>query len=294
MATGALAAAFLAASTKATGGIQQGSVPDRPDMTYRWAQDETSATFSVQSGGQTQSFRAQQNSAGDFVDAQGNVVATVDTGADGQRSLVVDPDAVDAAIAASSGSVSGSNSGAGSAGEPQVLYYNPETGDVTYAPSGAPPPGYEPVSGAQSDQVGKPSGGTETGTPSNRATSLVDPNLIARLVASGVRIAPENVVATGTAPGGQTVWMETGNAKAGLVHILDHTRDFAGIGVSQSDILNVVMGAIATGDIIGVQGKGGNPRDIYRTVVSGQAYGIAIQIGDNGFIVSANPTGKVP
>ena len=127
--------------TNSTGGVQQGPVPDRPDMTYRWAQDEASATFSVQSDGQTQNLRAQQNAAGDFVDSQGNVVATVESGPGGQRTLVVDPDAVDAAIATSAGSASGLSSGAEPGGDLQVLYYNPETGDVTYSPAGAPAAG---------------------------------------------------------------------------------------------------------------------------------------------------------
>ncbi len=166
-ATGALATAALLAMTDSTGGVKQGPVPGRPDMSYSWAQDETSATFSVQSNGQTQSFRAQQDGAGDFVDAQGNIVATVETGPDGQRTLSVDPDAVDAAIAASAGSASGSGSGAGPGGELQVLYYNPDTGDVTYASAGAPPPGYVPVSGTPADQAGKPCQSGDAGPSSS-------------------------------------------------------------------------------------------------------------------------------
>jgi hypothetical protein len=67
------------------------------------------AKFSVQSIGQKLSFRAQQNAAGDFVDAQSNIVATVDIGPDGQRTLAVGSASVDTAISASAGSTSGSS-----------------------------------------------------------------------------------------------------------------------------------------------------------------------------------------
>jgi filamentous hemagglutinin len=159
-----------------------------------------------------------------------------------------------------------------------------------------PPPGYVPVSETRADQVRSSNAPTPQQPPSSSSpTSLVDPNLVDQIVASNKRITPENVVAKGMTPNGQIVWTETGDAKRGLQHILSHSSDFAGIGVMQSQILDVIMGAISQGNIIYYIGKQNEvPRAVYRVVINGQAYGIAISIGSNGFIVGANPTGRVP
>ncbi|WP_171304781.1 hypothetical protein [Acinetobacter soli] len=49
------------------------------------------------------------------------------------------------------------------------------------------------------------------------------------------------------------------------------------------------MEAVKGGKIIGYQGKG-TGRPIYETVINGEKRAIAISIGNNGFIVGANPT----
>jgi filamentous hemagglutinin len=113
------------------------------------------------------------------------------------------------------------------------------------------------------------------------------------LAAKGVKFTPENVVATGTTPSGQIVFLEIGNSRAGLQHIIEgHASDFANIGVSEAQIPNVVMQAVREGNIVGYQGSG-TGRAIYQTTVNGQSQRIAVTIGDNGFIVGANPAGSV-
>ena len=64
--------------------------------------------------------------------------------------------------------------------------------------------------------------------------------------------------------------------------------DFERIGIAQDEIADVVFDAAVRGEIVGYQGRG-TGRPIYRTTVDGKQIDIAITIGDNGFIVGANP-----
>ncbi|WP_246698669.1 MULTISPECIES: hemagglutinin repeat-containing protein [unclassified Rhizobium] len=112
------------------------------------------------------------------------------------------------------------------------------------------------------------------------------------LAANGVKFTRENVVATGRAPNGQIVFLETGTSNAGLQHIIEaHATDFANIGVSRSQIPSVVMQAVTEGNIVGYQGSG-TGRPIYQTTINGQPQRIAVTVGNNGFIVGANPAGS--
>lgn len=72
----------------------------------------------------------------------------------------------------------------------------------------------------------------------------------------------------------------------------EHADDFAKIGVSKSQIPNVVMDVVFKGKIIGYQGKGtGLP--IYEVLVNGQKQRIAVTTGSNVFIVGAHLAGGV-
>jgi hypothetical protein len=125
------------------------------------------------------------------------------------------------------------------------------------------------------------------------ANGGVNPTLLNELTANGVKFTPENVIATARGPSGQVVFLETGNSRAGLQHIVgEHANDFANIGVSQAEIPNVVMQAVSQGKIVGYQGVG-TGRPIFETVINGQPRRLAITISDNGFIVGANPKGSV-
>jgi len=86
------------------------------------------------------------------------------------------------------------------------------------------------------------------------------------------------------------VFLETGTEKAGLLHVLKgHKKDFENIGVKENDIPKVLMEAVKKGKVIGYQGKG-TGRPIYETIINGERKAIGITIGNNGFIVGANPT----
>lgn len=133
------------------------------------------------------------------------------------------------------------------------------------------------------------SGGDGSGTG-----SLVNPAQVDTLVANGVKLTPANVVATGTTPSGQIVFLETGNSASGLRHIVqEHAIDFANVGISEAQIPSVVIRAVTEGNIVGYQGSG-TGRPIYTITVNGQPLRIAITVGSNGYIVGANPAGRNP
>lgn len=110
------------------------------------------------------------------------------------------------------------------------------------------------------------------------------------LQSQGIKVTSENVVLTGRDARGNITFLETGNSKAGLQHIVSrHADDFNKIGVATSDIPAFVMKTIEKGVVVGYQGKG-TGRPIYQTEVNGQKRNIAISVGNNGFVVGANPT----
>ncbi len=112
--------------------------------------------------------------------------------------------------------------------------------------------------------------------------------LIEEVVASGEKISPEKVVMITRDPKGKIVWLETGNAKSGLEHIIKkHGHEFNGRGIANKDIPDYVLEAVYQGNVVGTQGKR-DPRTIYEFVYYGQKQRIAVQVGSNGYIVSAN------
>ena len=113
--------------------------------------------------------------------------------------------------------------------------------------------------------------------------------LIDEIMANGEKISPDKVVLITRDPAGKIVWLEEGNSKAGLQHIIDrHGHEFNGKGISNADIPNYVLEAVYQGNIVGTQGKR-NPRTIYEFTYNGQTQRVAVQVGSNGFIVSSNP-----
>ena len=113
--------------------------------------------------------------------------------------------------------------------------------------------------------------------------------LIEEVVASGDKISPEKVVMITRDPKGKIVWLETGNEKSGLEHIInEHGREFNGRGIANKDIPDYVLEAVYQGNVVGTQGKR-NPRTIYEFIYNGQKQRIAVQVGSNGYIVGANP-----
>lgn len=114
--------------------------------------------------------------------------------------------------------------------------------------------------------------------------------LIDEVVANGDKISPDKVLMITRDPSGKIVWMEEGNSSSGLQHIVDrHGHEFNGKGISNDDIPNYVLEAVYQGNVVGTQGKRTPPRTIYEFTYNGKTQRIAVQIGSNGYIVSANP-----
>ncbi len=112
-----------------------------------------------------------------------------------------------------------------------------------------------------------------------------DANLIDELANSGVKYNPEDIIVITKTADGKLVWLENGNSSAGLEHIMQHVDQFATKGISSEKIPDFIMYAIENGKVVGTQ----RTRTIYEVMYEGKLQRVAISIGDNGFIVGANP-----
>lgn len=123
--------------------------------------------------------------------------------------------------------------------------------------------------------------------------TVVTKSLFKEMTAQGIKFTPENVVGAARDSSGKIIFLEKGNSKAGLQHIVkEHGSQFSQIGVSEARIPDVVMKAVTDGKIVGYQGTG-TGRPIYETMINGKKYNIAVTVGNNGFIVGANLRGSV-
>ncbi len=118
--------------------------------------------------------------------------------------------------------------------------------------------------------------------------------LIAELQARGIKHNPEKIVRIARCADDRIVFLETGDENRGLQHILAKADQFARIGINVDEIVDVVMGAITRGSIVSSQGRDTvNPRPVYKFLYKGEIKYIAVTIGNNGYIVGANPRTKL-
>ncbi|MFJ5159786.1 hemagglutinin repeat-containing protein [Pantoea sp. NPDC088449] len=123
--------------------------------------------------------------------------------------------------------------------------------------------------------------------------SFTTKSLFKEMTNQGIKFTPENVVGVAKDNSGRIIFLEKGNSKAGLQHIVEgHGSQFAQIGVSEARIPDVVMKAVTDGKVVGYQGTG-TGRPIYETMINGKKYNIAVTVGNNGYIVGANLRGSV-
>ena len=100
---------------------------------------------------------------------------------------------------------------------------------------------------------------------------------------------PEDIVAITKTADGKLVWLENGTDTVGLNHIItEHADDFLNKGITQEQIPDYIMNALENGKIVGYQGRG-TGRPIYEFTYNGEIHKVAITVGNNGFIVGANP-----
>jgi hypothetical protein len=119
-------------------------------------------------------------------------------------------------------------------------------------------------------------------TPTPSREELID-----ELARSGVKHSPEKIVAIGRDPDGRIVFLETGSPSAGLEHILQKQGQFAQRGVGQDQVADYVLTAVTKGKVVGMQ----RTRPIYEFQWNGTTHRLAVTVGDNGYIVGANPVG---
>ncbi|ROT34231.1 WXG100 family type VII secretion target [Micromonospora sp. HM5-17] len=113
--------------------------------------------------------------------------------------------------------------------------------------------------------------------------------LLEELSRQGIKHNPDDIVLIGKDGTGKIIFLENGNSRAGLRHITErHAADFADVGVAEEKIANLVFSAVTEGKVVGMQ----RTRPIYEVVFEGRIYRVAVTVGDNGFIVGANPVGR--
>ncbi|MFD9222879.1 hypothetical protein ACFWDI_23355 [Streptomyces sp. NPDC060064] len=121
------------------------------------------------------------------------------------------------------------------------------------------------------------------------ARGALDPKLLDRLKDAGVKFNKADTiwVIEYAKPGVPLAWLEKGTVNAGLIHIMfRHAGEFATAGVRVEDIPALVKTALTEGTRVGTQGAG---RPIYEVAFNGKTQRLAISVGDNGYVIGANP-----
>lgn len=80
-------------------------------------------------------------------------------------------------------------------------------------------------------------------------------------------------------PVGKIAWIETGNERSGLKHVLTHLQDFQNQGISREELPTYIMEAIHQGKIVGYQDRN-KTRAIYEVTYEGVPHKIAITVSD--------------
>jgi hypothetical protein len=116
--------------------------------------------------------------------------------------------------------------------------------------------------------------------------------LIAELEKAKIKHNPANIVKIAKQITGKIIFLETGKGGergSGLQHILDnHKKDFLNRGISEEQIPDLIIKAATEGKEIGI--RQGKSREIYQVEINKCNQYLSLEISDNGYIVSANPT----
>jgi hypothetical protein len=126
------------------------------------------------------------------------------------------------------------------------------------------------------------------------STEVQKAALIAELQQAGIKHTPEKILRIAKLDNGKIVFLEEGKGGEGgrgLAHILEnHQEDFMERGIGATQIIDAVMAAVTQGQIIGYQKtRSPTPRTIYEVFFDGNIQYISVTVGDNGYIVGANP-----
>ena len=110
--------------------------------------------------------------------------------------------------------------------------------------------------------------------------------LIQTVQDNGATISPERVTWIRKLDDGRIVWLEQGNDRSGLEHIVaSHGDQFQTKGVPLADIPAVLADAIESEPVL-VFDSG---EAIYSVSHGGNTFHVLIAVGDNRYIVTAHP-----
>ena len=113
--------------------------------------------------------------------------------------------------------------------------------------------------------------------------------LIKELQEADIKHTPEQIIRIAKPTNGKIIFLEEGNAQAGLQHILEqHSKEFADLRIAVEEIPDVIITAVTQGKILGYQGRK-KTRVIYEVSFNERIYYIAVTVSKNGYIVGANP-----
>jgi hypothetical protein len=106
----------------------------------------------------------------------------------------------------------------------------------------------------------------------------------------GAKFAKEATVGIVKNPKGNISWLEIGNEKAGLMHIMQrHSKEFASWGLTNDEqVSKLILETISNGG-----GKAiGDGAEIFEVTINGAKKQLKVVTGSNGFIVTAHPFSK--
>lgn len=125
--------------------------------------------------------------------------------------------------------------------------------------------------------------------------------LVKPLVEAGVKFTREDVLFVTKDKSGQLIWLEKGNDRAGLKHLLygnekarGHKEDFEkAFGLTKDEIPYFLKDFITNGKLISSELKTIGTRQGYERVYeNNNEYLVLVGVGTNGFIVTAYPRRK--
>jgi hypothetical protein len=136
-------------------------------------------------------------------------------------------------------------------------------------------------------------GGAARSAAKSTAKAEARQALIAELKRNGVKFTEKDLIRVGRDRTGRIVFLEKGHKGAGREHIVGaRGTDFVGRGVQPDEVLDYVWEAATKGTVVGTQGTTLGSRDVYAFAWKGELHLLAVSVGDNGYVVGANPVGR--
>ncbi|ASO18687.1 hypothetical protein FHR81_000949 [Actinoalloteichus hoggarensis] len=114
---------------------------------------------------------------------------------------------------------------------------------------------------------------------------------IAELRRRGAAVDPDDVVRAERLEDGRIIWIENGNDRTGMGHVLlpDRVGDFAGIHIAREEIEDFLFAAVRHGTVVGHCGR---DRPVYEVEYLGERRRVAISTDSDGKIYGANPISR--